>query len=90
MQGMKIVQLTNMGGWGKPDEKPLRQWVIQRCINAFENHYEDWPGYCETLVTRDEMIEALNACNEQWPHLEFRGHNVVNQKPGSDRLRAVS
>jgi hypothetical protein len=70
-------------------EKPERQWIIQRCINAFENYYEDWPGYCKTLLTYDQMRAALDACNEQWPDLEFRGHNAVNQKPGSDRLRVV-
>ena len=36
-----------------------RVWIIQRCINAFKNHYEDWPGYCENPMTRIEMIQAL-------------------------------
>jgi hypothetical protein len=87
---MEIVKLRNMGGSGKPAEKPPRQWIIQRCIDAFANHYEDWPGYCEKLMTRDEMRRALDECAERWPGYAFRGHNVVNQKPGSDRLRFVS
>jgi hypothetical protein len=71
-------------------EKALRPWIIQRSIAAFENHYEAWPSYYETLLTLDEMLKALKACQAQWPALGFRGHNVVNQKPGSDRLRYVS
>jgi hypothetical protein len=71
-------------------EKPLRPWIIQRSVDAFENRYEAWPGYCETLLTLDEMLKALKACQAQWPDLGFRGHSVVNQKPGSDRLRYVS
>jgi len=66
-----------------------RQWIIQRCISAARNLYEDWPGYCERLMTRNEMMEALKACEQKWPEHEFRGHNVVNQKPGSDTLREV-
>lgn len=31
------------------------EWIIQRCINAFRNEYQDWPDYCERLMTRDEM-----------------------------------
>ena len=87
---MKIAKLDNIAGSGTPAGKPLRQWIIQRCIDAFTNHYEDWPGYSETLMTRDEMIEALNECGAIWPNFAFRGHNVVNQKPGSDRVRSVS
>ena len=64
-----------------------REWIIQRCIVAADNHYEDWPGYCERLLTRAEMITALTECEAKWPEHEFRGHNVVNQKPGSDYLR---
>lgn len=66
-----------------------RQWIIQRCINAVRNDYEDWSGYCERLMTRDEMLKALAGCEEKWPNYEFRGHNVINQKPGSDRPRPV-
>ena len=66
-----------------------RAWVIQRCINAFRDEYEDWPGYCETLMTRDEMQAALAECAERWPDYGFRGHNVANQLPGRDRLRVV-
>lgn len=67
-----------------------RQWIIQRCINAFRNDYEDWPGYCERLMDREEMLQALKECEERWPDYEFRGHNVANQRPGDDRLRTVS
>lgn len=70
------------------NEQP-RAWIIQRCINAFRNEYEDWPGYCERLMTREEMLVALSECAERWPEHEFRGHHVLNQRPGSDRLRVV-
>ena len=39
-----------------------RAWVIQRCINAFKNDYEGWPGYCERLLTRTDRI--LYSANE--------------------------
>lgn len=71
------------------EEPPAREWIIQRCICAARHEYEDWPGYCETLLTREEMLTALQACEHRWPEHEFRGHNVVNQRPGSDRLRVV-
>jgi hypothetical protein len=53
-----------------------REWIIQRCINAFKNQYQDWPGYCERLLTREEMLVALNECDQLWPDYEFRGHKV--------------
>lgn len=66
-----------------------RAWIVQRCINAFRNEYEDWPGYCERLMTRAEMLVALEECARRWPAHEFRGHHVLNQRPGGDRLRVV-
>jgi hypothetical protein len=68
----------------RPSERqtPAREWIIQRCLNAFRNEYEDWPGYCERLLTREEMLERLRECEARWPSYEFRGHNVVNQRPG--------
>lgn len=60
-----------------PIDKQERAWVIQRCINAWQNLYEDWPGYCENLMTRDEMMNALKECNEKWLNYEFRGHRVI-------------
>ena len=72
------------------DEDIARAWIIQRCSNAFRNEYEEWPGYCERLMTRKEMLDTLSECEERWPEYEFRGHNVANQRPGSDRLRVVS
>lgn len=58
-------------------------------MKAFANDYEDWPGYCEWLLTREEMLAALAECEEKWPDYAFRGHHVPNQQPGSDRLRSV-
>lgn len=72
-----------------PNDTSARQWIIQRCINAFRNEYEDWPGYCERLMNRSEMMTALYKCELDWPEHEFRGHNVINQQPGCDRLRVV-
>ena len=66
-----------------------REWIIQRCIDAFSNTYEDWPPYAERLMTRSEMLEALSVCEAQWPQYAFRGHNVINQRPGGDVLRSV-
>jgi hypothetical protein len=66
-----------------------RDAIIQRCLNAFRNEYEDWPGYCERLLTKAEMLDALAECEAKWPGYQFRGHNVANQSPGSDRLRPV-
>lgn len=51
-------------------------WIIQRCIDVWTNHYEDWPGYSERLMTRIEMVMALAECNGKWPEHEFRGHNI--------------
>lgn len=72
----------------KPD-LTKRAWIIQRCINASRNKYEDWPGYCERLLTYPEMLAKLKECERKWTQHEFRGHNVLNQHPGADRLRAV-
>jgi hypothetical protein len=54
-------------------------WIIQRCIDAWTNHYEDWLGYCENLMSRDDMMLALKECNEKWPEYEFRGHNSTQK-----------
>jgi hypothetical protein len=66
-----------------------REWIIQRCINAFRNQYEDWSPYAERLMTRTEMCAALADCEARWPDDGFRGHNVANQRPGTDVLRPV-
>jgi hypothetical protein len=57
-------------------EQP-KEWIIQRCIDAWKNQYEDWPGYCEKLMTHDEMMVALKKCEEKWIDEEFRGHRAV-------------
>jgi hypothetical protein len=41
------------------------------------------------LLTKQEMLDALAECEAKWPGYQFRGHNVANQSPGSDRLRPV-
>ncbi len=53
-----------------------REWIIQRCINAFKNEYENQAGYCEKLMTRAEMMLALEACIKKYSRDEFRGHKV--------------
>lgn len=50
-------------------------WIIQRCIDAFKDEYENWPEY-STPMSREQMIEALEECNKRWPKYEFRGHNM--------------
>jgi len=57
--------------------KTEKEWIIQRCINAFNNEYEDWTGYCETLLSRDEMASKLKECELKWPEHEFRGHRIL-------------
>ena len=54
-------------------------WIIQRCIDAWTNHYENWQGYCEKLMSREEMMVALKECDEKWPEFEFRGHNTTHE-----------
>lgn len=53
-------------------------WIIQCCINAFKDQYENWPNYSEQPMTRDQMTRALKECNKKWPGYEFRGHNIKN------------
>jgi hypothetical protein len=81
--------MANTGQSPQADPEPARERIIQRCINAYRDEYEDWPGYCERLLTREEMLVALRECDQQWPEHEFRGHNVANQRPRRDRLRPV-
>ena len=54
-------------------------WIIQRCIDASTNHYENWPGYCESPMAHHEMMQALKECDEKWLEYEFRGHNINHQ-----------
>jgi hypothetical protein len=58
-------------------QEQKREWIIKRCINAFKNQYENQVGYCEKLMTRDEMMLALEECIKKYSSDEFRGHNVV-------------
>lgn len=58
------------------DKENEKIWIIQRCLDAWQNKYEDWPGYCEKPMNRQEMLDALKECDEHWPEYEFRGHNI--------------
>ena len=49
-----------------------REWIIQRCINAFRDEYENWPAL-RAALTREEMKAKLAECNERWPDYAFRG-----------------
>ena len=51
-------------------------WIVQRCIDAWTNHYENWPDYCEEPMTCDAIMNALIECEKKWPDLSFRGHNI--------------
>jgi hypothetical protein len=67
-----------------------KKWIIQRCIDAWTNHYEDWPGFCEQPMTYSEMMVALKECDERWLEYEFRGHNIHHgHKVGSLRPAAT-
>ncbi len=52
------------------------EWVVRRCISSFRNEYEFWPGYCERLLTLEELIDALGECARLWPHYTFSGHKI--------------
>src|ERR1039458_8347433 len=69
------------------------EWIVQRCLNAFGNEYEDWTPRNE-LMTREEMLEQLFVAELRFPKYQFRGHNVANERPfhtaKSDNQRAVS
>ena len=57
------------------------EWIIQRCTQEWsltELQYQDWPGYCEHLMTLAGAIKALGECARRWPDEEFRAHRVVN------------
>ena len=65
-----------------------REWIIQRCTQVWvgtDLRYEDWPRYAERLMTRREMLSALQECERQWPEYEFRGHNLVQSTPTHTR-----
>jgi hypothetical protein len=77
-----------------------REWIIQRCTqwwNGVELVYQDWIG-AELfdgriprmsdlrLMTRSEMLRALDWCAKEWPNEEFRGHNVANCRCEEHRL----
>lgn len=60
-------------------------WIIQKCIDADKNEYQDWPGYCETPMTRKKLMFALKECNEKFPGCEFRGHNIKAAAAGLEK-----
>lgn len=72
------------------EQATVRAWITHRCIDAFRNEYEDWRCCCERSMTREEMLRALAKCEAHWPDYAFRGHHMLNQRPGSDRLRVVT
>jgi len=66
-------------------------WIVQKCIDADKNEYQDWPGYCEVPMTQKKLQYALKECASKWPAEEFRGHVIARpdrpDKPdGSDKL----
>lgn len=52
-------------------------WIIQKCIDASKDQYEDWPGYCETPMTHKKMLYKLKECQDKW-EFEFRGYNTTH------------
>jgi hypothetical protein len=77
-----------------------REWIIQRCTQRWsdiELVYQDWIGAelfdggipqvpTFELMTRSEMLRALDWCSKEWPDEEFRGHNVANCSCEAHRL----
>lgn len=53
-----------------------KEWIIQKCNNAFKDDYEDWPPY-DTPMTREEAANALKACAGKWPGFDFRAHRIA-------------
>jgi len=66
-----------------------KEWIIKRLIDPATDTYEDWQGYCETLLSQYEMIQALHECKRIWPNTMFRGHNIVNPKCPAFRLEIL-
>ena len=70
---------------------PRREWIVQKCNNAFRNDYEAWPGY-DRPITREQMIEALDECDRKWPvedHHEAardRQQCVITRRPESSGI----
>ena len=64
------------------EQSEERVWIIQRCIDALTNHYENWPEYSEKFMTRSDMVLALEDCGIKWPNYSFRGHNIHSSVKG--------
>lgn len=72
------------------------EWIIRRCTQKWigaELQYENWPAAAfafglKGLLTRSQMMRALELCGQRWPNDEFAGHNVANCRcPEHDCLR---
>lgn len=60
-----------------------REWVIERCVgtsSSGELLYRHFPT-ADGLMTRTQMMKALESCARVFPDFEFRGHRV--QKGGA-------
>ena len=58
-------RMANTGQSPEADHEPSRvdhPTVYQRVSKRVQ---EDWPGYCERLMTREEMMVALRECDHQ-------------------------
>src|ERR1700754_1720245 len=78
--------MTALTFWNLPGPK---EWLVRRCINSFRNEYEFWPGYCERLLTLEELLDALGECAKLWPQYTFSGHKVTVASARSSRWRAA-
>lgn len=47
-------------------------WIVQRCLDFYQDMYENWEGYCEEPMSCLEALKALHACKEKWPQYRFR------------------
>lgn len=68
----------------------MKEWIIRRCTQQWIGQnlqYKNFLGACgpiigsllqEDLMSREEMLRALDVCCQTYPHDEFAGHNVKN------------
>lgn len=71
------------------EQRDKAEWIIQRLKGVSGNEFEPWPGYCEALLTRSEMIQKLDECVRRWPEYVFRGFNTLDAASPAVRLQIV-
>ncbi len=63
-----------------------KEWVIQK----FNKDLKLWEFMTpkDQLMTREEMIKELEQFERNYPNIDFRGHNFINnEKHNSDHYK---